>query len=241
MSQRNQYPFSGEVFPPAPWSPAPGAPIISSTGGPDFSVPFAPTSEPFPMFPGSPLPSPFLPATPAFGPTPMASPLPSAVSSAFSTPFGTLSAGSMPHLGPAPQDLDKIFGPAPNYVTANTSHLNLPFQPPPYKNFIPSPLYIEGSMEDLAYQNMARQNYANGLTTDPWRNEPMPQYIERFEDLSPEDQRRERALQRQYDRHMTDAQRQDMDRRRRDRTANYEPGLDEELWRPSPKCMCTIV
>ncbi|KAK6504399.1 hypothetical protein TWF506_002598 [Arthrobotrys conoides] len=274
MSQQEDFPFPGPydqgLSTPA-WSSNTGTPIITPASSTMFPVPGGLVGPPplppaglFPGFPGPPMfpdspmmpsgiSSPTLPPVPGVGPMPMPmpmpmpsampSPIPTAPNSSFSTPFGTIRGA--PDTNDA-QALEAIFGPVPNYVTANTSHLNLPFQPPRYReDFVPAPLYIPGSAEDLAYQNLSRENYRNGLTTDPWRNEPIPeitepQFVQRFEDLSFADQMRERRLRRRYNR-MTDEQRRDMDRRRLQRTDSYEPELDDEVWKDSPGCRCVIL
>ncbi|TGJ67143.1 hypothetical protein EYR41_008718 [Orbilia oligospora] len=247
MSQQEDFPFPGpydQGLPTPAWSSNTGTPILtpaSSTMFPVQTGPFGPplpppSSEPFPGFPGPPMfpDAPIMPSgmspIPGPGPMPMQmlvpsampSPIPTPASSTFSTPFGTIN--GLPDPNDA-QALEAIFGPVPNYVTANTSHYNLPYMPPPYReNFVPAPLYIPGSAEDLAYQNLARENYENGLTTDPWRNEPIPENNEP-----------------QYNNTMTDAQRRDMDRRRLQRTDSHEPELDEEVWKASPGCRCVIL
>ncbi|KAF3103573.1 hypothetical protein TWF102_003756 [Orbilia oligospora] len=274
MSQQEDFPFPGpydQGLPTPAWSSNTGTPILtpaSSTMFPVQTGPFGPplpppSSETFPgfsgppMFPDAPImpsgmPSPTMSPIPGPGPMPMQmlvpsampSPIPTPASSTISTPFGTINGPPDPNDA---QALEAIFGPVPNYVTANTSHYNLPYMPPPYReNFVPAPLYIPGSAEDLAYQNLARENYENGLTTDPWRNEPIPennepQFVQRFEDLSFADQMRERRLRHRYNNTMTDAQRRDMDRRRLQRTDSHEPELDEEVWKASPGCRCVIL
>ncbi|KAK6343084.1 hypothetical protein TWF718_008458 [Orbilia javanica] len=256
MSQQEEFPFPySQGLPATAWPPT-GTPMLTPAIPTIF--PTQPVHPDLPMI-SSGMPSSLISPMPGFGPMPMPttpfmpSPVPTAASSAFSTPFGTVN-GIPPDLPmasgqPGPnnaQALEAIFGPVPDYAKANTSHYNLGFQPPPYKNFVPAPIYIENSTEDLAYQNVARENYRNGLTTDPWRNQPIPdnnvpQFVQRFEDLSFADQMRGRRLRRRYNNNMTDAQRRDMDRRRLQRTESYEPELDEEIWESSPGCRCTIL
>ncbi|KAK6505783.1 hypothetical protein TWF481_007675 [Arthrobotrys musiformis] len=233
MSQYGKSPYDFEGASAPAFFPGELGPV-GPTLVPNFPAPLmlAP-SIPTPGFPAMP------PAFPSAFPSAAGTPLPSAPASAFSTPFGTVS--GMPPAINDNQALEAIFGPVPSYATANTSHLHLPFKPPPYKDFVPSPAYFACSDEDRAYQIQARENYQNGRTTDPWRNEPLPQLIQRFEDLSFADQMRERGLRYQYNHLMTDAQRADMDRRRRERTATHEPELDEEIWNNSPGCRCTIL
>ncbi|KAK6532713.1 hypothetical protein TWF281_006891 [Arthrobotrys megalospora] len=166
--------------PYAPLGSIPPSPLIGpSIGGsaapsPYGSVRSAPGQ--FPMPPGTPMipsvpPSPFMPATPVSSPMP--TPIPSAMPSVNSTPSGSMR--GMPGPSNAPASLSAIFGPVPDYATANTSHYNLPFLPPPYKNFVPSPMYMESASQDFAAQNEAYHRRRLGIREEV-HNGPRPEY-----------------------------------------------------------------